>query len=97
MLYILRVMGRVFKTWCPRCFKALSTGVRSRIVNILQDGQEWTVTAIVSRFRLSQPTISYHLSELEKTGMVVSRSSGRHVFYKLNSRCPYDDERCFLK
>ncbi len=52
---------------------------------------------IVSFFKLTQPTISYHLSSLEKAGLLVSRSGGRFVFYKLNSRCPYDNERCILK
>ena len=90
-------MNKSFKTWCPRCFKALSTEVRSRIINLLQNGQERPVMEIVTHFKLTQPTISYHLSELETSGLITSRSSGRHVFYKLNVRCPYDNERCILK
>lgn len=90
-------MVKAFKTWCPKCFKALSTEVRSRIISLLKDGREKTVMEIVGHFKLSQPTISYHLSELEKTGLLVARSAGRHVFYRLNSHCPYDEERCILK
>lgn len=90
-------MKTLFKTWCPQCFKALSTKVRSQIVELLRDGREWTVSAIVTRFNLSQPTISYHLSELEKHGLLISHHQGRHVFYKINNRCPYDAEQCFLK
>lgn len=90
-------MVKVLKTWCPKCFKALSTPVRSRIVNLLQDGQEHPVMEIVSHFKLTQPTVSYHLAKLERSRLIDSRSVGRHVFYRLNRGCPYDEERCILK
>lgn len=90
-------MSKAFKSGCPQCFKALSTDIRSNMISLLRDGKEKSVTEIVSFFKLTQPTISYHLSSLEKAGLLVSRSDGRFVFYKLNSRCPYDNERCILK
>jgi len=86
-----------FKTWCPNCFKALSTEVRSGIVNILADQKEHTVNQIVSHFKLRQPTISYHLSTLERVGLLKSRTDGRHVYYRLNNKCPYDSEKCILR
>ncbi len=86
-----------FKTWCPGCFKALSTKVRSGIVNLIQKKGELAVTQIVDKFKLKQPTISYHLSQLEKSGLLVSRVAGRHVFYKLNEKCPYDNLKCILR
>lgn len=86
-----------FKTWCPGCFKALSTKVRSGIVNLMQEKGEMPVTAIVGHFKLTQPTISYHLSQLSKSGLISSRNEGRHVFYKLNEKCPYDNRKCILR
>ncbi|MEK7610830.1 MAG: metalloregulator ArsR/SmtB family transcription factor [Patescibacteria group bacterium] len=89
-------MKKTFKNGCPRCFRALSTDVRAKIIDLLASGTEHTVTDIVAHFRLTQPTISYHLSELEKTGLLTSRIDGRFVFYKLNLFCKEDKERCLL-
>lgn len=86
-----------FKTWCPGCFKALSTKVRSSIVDLIQKQGELAVSQVVSHFKLKQPTISYHLDQLEKSGLLVSRVAGRHVFYKVNEKCPYDNQKCILR
>lgn len=85
------------KTWCPKCFKALSTRVGSRIINILADGQEHGAGEIVSHFKLTQPTISYHLQKLADSGILKSRTQGRQVLYGLNKECPYDSKKCILK
>ena len=90
-------MSKAFKSGCPKCFKALSTDIRSDIITLLRNGKEKPVMEIVSFFKLTQPTISYHLSSLEKAGLLVSRHDGRFVFYRLNSRCPYDNDRCILR
>lgn len=84
------------KTWCPKCFKALSTKVGSRIVNLLMDGAEHPAGEIVSHFKLTQPTISYHLQKLADSGILKSRSHGRLVLYGLNKDCPYDGKKCLL-
>jgi len=91
------VMGKAFKSGCSKCFRALSTDIRSKMISLLRDGKERSVTEIFSFFKLTQPTISYHLSSLEKAGLLVSRHDGRFVFYRLNSRCPYDNDRCILR
>lgn len=89
-------MKKTFKNGCPRCFRALSTEVRAKIIDLLTDGSEHSVSDIVSHFRLTQPTISYHLSELEKTGLLLSRTKGRFVLYKRNPICKEDKETCLL-
>lgn len=89
--------SRAFKTWCPDCFKALSTKVRAGIIMVLSDQKEHSVMEIVRRFELKQPTISYHLATLTKVGLLKSRPAGRHVYYQLNDQCPYDSRRCILK
>ncbi len=89
-------MKKLFKTRCPECFKARSTDVRAEIIDLLAGNGEKTVSEIVGHFKLKQPTISYHLSELESTGLVTSRNNGRFVYYKLSSHCPADREHCLL-
>jgi ArsR family transcriptional regulator len=90
-------MTKNFKSGCPACFKSLSTKVRSAIVNLIQDRGELAVMDVVGNFKLTQPTISYHLAELEKSGILKSETRGRQVFYKVNPSCPYDKKQCILK
>lgn len=90
-------MKKEFKSACPVCFKALSTGVRAKIMDLLRDGREKPVMVIVGHFKLRQPTISYHLAELEKAGLLLSRESGRQVFYRQNPACAHDGKPCLLK
>lgn len=90
-------MKKEFKEGCPTCFKALSTKVRAKIIDLLKDGREKPVMEIVSHFRLRQPTISYHLAELEKAGLLLSREKGRQVFYRYNPRCAQDGKNCLMR
>lgn len=90
-------MKKEFKAGCPACFKALSTKVRAKIIDLLRDGREKSVMEIVGHFKLRQPTISYHLSELERAGLLLSRESGRQVFYRQNPTCAHDGETCLLR
>ena len=90
-------MTKSFKAGCPVCFKALSTDVRSSIVNLIQESGQLSVMDVVANFKLTQPTISYHLAELEKSGILRSATRGRQVFYKVDPNCPQDSKRCILK
>ena len=47
-----------------KVFKALADGTRQEILQLLEE-QPYTVGEIVSKFNLSQPTISRHLSVLK--------------------------------
>lgn len=90
-------MPKSFKAGCPACFKALSADVRSFIVSLIQEEGPLPVMDVVSHFNLTQPTISYHLLELTKSGILESETRGRQVFYKISPSCPYDSGKCILK
>lgn len=64
-------------------FKALSDETRRGILHLLQR-RELSVGEIVSNFRLSQPTISRHLSVLKEAHLVTDRRQGQHVMYLLS-------------
>ena len=66
-----------------RYFKALSDQTRRSILRLLQR-RELSVGEIVGNFRLSQPTISRHLSVLKDAHLVIDRRSGQHVMYRLS-------------
>ena len=66
-----------------KVFKALSDRTRQEILRLLED-QQHTVGEIVSKFDLSQPTISRHLSVLKEADLVIDQRRGQNVIYRLN-------------
>ena len=66
-----------------KVFKALAHGTRQEILQLLEEEQR-SVGEIVSRFDLSQPTISRHLSVLKDADLVLDQRRGQHIVYRLN-------------
>ena len=48
-------------------------------------GGELSVTELVEKLGLSQPTVSKHLQKLREHGLVSVRTDGQHHFYKLQT------------
>ncbi|MBI2566343.1 MAG: winged helix-turn-helix transcriptional regulator [Candidatus Schekmanbacteria bacterium] len=63
-------------------FKAIGDSTRQQILVLLEQGPK-TVTEIVEKFALAQPTISRHLAVLRQAGLVESERQGQHVVYSL--------------
>lgn len=72
---------------CFECFGILSDKNRAGIIANLQNG-ELRVSDLMKRFKVGQPTVSYHLSLLKKANMVKSKKVGREIFYFLNEKYP---------
>ena len=68
---------------CVDFCKALCDSTRQKIMEMLRE-QEMCVGDIADAFRLSQPTISHHLSILKSADVVKSRKEGKQVYYSLN-------------
>jgi len=66
--------------------KALADETRQAILELLH-AQEMNVGDIAARFRVTQPTISYHLGLLRRAGLVVARREGKQVIYAANRCC----------
>ncbi len=66
-----------------RIFEALASGPRREILAYLS-AQELSAGDIASRFSMSAPAISRHLSILEVAGLVHSERRGQYVYYRLN-------------
>jgi len=64
-------------------FEALASSPRREILAYLS-AQELTAGEIASRFAMSAPAISRHLSVLEGAGLVSSERRGQYVVYRLN-------------
>jgi DNA-binding transcriptional ArsR family regulator len=63
-------------------FKALADPTRRQILEDLKPG-ELSAGEIVSRFRISAPSISRHLSILRGAGLVEERKDGNRIYYRL--------------
>jgi len=65
-----------------KVFEALASRPRREILAYLS-AQELTAGEIASRFAMSAPAISRHLSVLETAGLVVGERRGQFVHYRL--------------
>jgi DNA-binding transcriptional ArsR family regulator len=66
-----------------RIFEALASRPRREILAYLS-AQELSAGEIASRFAMSAPAISRHLSVLDAAGLVTSERRGQFIVYKLN-------------
>src|SRR5690349_513495 len=65
-----------------RVFHALADPSRRAILVSLARG-EAAVKELTSRFDISQPAVSQHLSVLKDAGLVSGRREGRSVYYRV--------------
>lgn len=69
--------------------KAAGNGSRLELLEILAQGER-TVEKLARETALSVANASHHLHVLHRAGLVVSRKSGLHVFYRLTNPGVYD-------
>ena len=67
-----------------RRLRVLSDAYRLRIVQLLAQGGEMTVSEIVAQLGKSQPLVSFHLRLLRKVRLVQKHRRGRLAIYSLN-------------
>jgi predicted transcriptional regulator len=75
------------KPQCAGCFASLSCGIRVQIINLLRKNKQMSVMEIAKHFKLSQPTITYHLQYLKKMGILTSERKGRKIIYRIHPKC----------
>ena len=61
-------------------FKALSDPVRREILVLLKDGKK-SAGEIAENFDMTNATISYHLSQLKKAGLVFESRYKNYIYY----------------
>ena len=65
-------------------FKALSEPVRREILVMLRSGR-LSAGEIGKAFEMSGATISYHLTQLKKAGLITESKHKNYIFYELNA------------
>ena len=76
-------------------FQALSSTPRRLMLAYLSEAS-LTAGEIASRFDMSKPAVSKHLSVLENAGLVQSEKKGLHVHYRLNKENLFAELNDFL-
>ena len=64
--------------------KALADPARREILNMLKSGS-MTAGDIAGRFDMTGATVSYHLSQLKKAGLVFESREKNYIYYSLNA------------
>lgn len=82
---------------CSHCFANLAVESRLKIFTYLQKNGQQPVSKIVDQTILSQPTVSYHLKNMESDGLLVKNRVGKEIFYQVNENCPHHQKVCLLK
>lgn len=67
---------------CAMLFRVMSNSKRLEILDIIKD-REVTVNEITKLLGTRKSNTSQHLAYLRYTGIVVTRRSGKNIFYKL--------------
>lgn len=64
-------------------FKALADPVRREILMLLKN-KKMSAGEIASKFDMTAATISYHLSQLKKAGLIFETKEKNFIFYEIN-------------
>jgi DNA-binding transcriptional ArsR family regulator len=64
-------------------FKALSDPIRRKILVMLKEGK-MSAGDIAEQFDMTAPTISYHLSQLKKAGLLFETKYKNYIYYEIN-------------
>lgn len=80
---------------CQGCFSSLGIDSRYKIYEILKEKAK-SVSEIANIVNLKQPTVTYHLKQMELSGLLKSRKEGHFVYYEVNQTCPQTLKNCIL-
>jgi DNA-binding transcriptional ArsR family regulator len=67
----------------PPFFRAIGHPVRQKIICILHPDKELPVNKLVEELKLSQSTVSHHLSILKKANILRAREEGAQTHYSI--------------
>lgn len=81
---------------CKGCFGSLGIDSRYKIYETLKLSKSKSVSEIAKIVSLKQPTVTYHLKQMEENGLLKSSKKGHFVFYEINKTCPQTLKNCIL-
>lgn len=84
------------KNICLNCFRNLSVDSRFKIYEYIKSNKNVCVTDVIDYVNLKQPTVSYHIAQMQKSGLIKKIQKGNKIFLKINRICPHDDHKCLV-
>lgn len=72
--------------WLADIAKALSHPARIKILKILNETESCIVGTLVDKLPLAQATVSQHLKELKRVGLIEGEIDGPKICYCINSK-----------
>lgn len=81
-------MKQDYSFCCPLAMPQMADESKRKIYEILSMAGEKTVSELTLMLKLRQPTVTHHLREMEKEGLLGSRKEGRKVYYFVRMGCP---------
>jgi len=81
---------------CSNCFKALGVHSKMEIYKFIAKNKKACVSDVVKKVKLTQPTVSHHLKDMQKAGLLNSTKVGKEKFYSVNTRCQKYKHNCLL-
>ncbi len=76
------------KPACAQCFRVVGTPARLLIFNALKENaRKYDVSSLVAMTGLKQPTVTFHINQLAKVGLVKKEKVGRNVFATAVKKC----------
>lgn len=64
--------------------KAIADPTRRSILNLLKDGSK-TAGDIAGNFDMTGATVSHHLNQLKKAGLIIENKQKNFIYYSLNA------------
>lgn len=64
--------------------RAVNHRLRQRVIDLLEENDQMTVTDIYIKLRLEQSVASQHLAILRRAGIVVTERQGKFIYYSLD-------------
>ncbi len=72
--------------WLAEIAKALSHPARIKILKVLNEMDSCMVGSLVGKLPLAQATVSQHLNELKKVGLIIGEIDGPKICYCVNNK-----------
>ena len=64
--------------------RAVNHKLRQRIIEVLEESDNMTVTDIYIKLRLEQSVASQHLAILRRAGVVITDRNGKFIYYSID-------------
>lgn len=77
--------------------RAISNATRLRVISILENKDELTVSELVELIGCEQSLLSHHLTDMRAKGILNCRKEGKNCFYSLKDKHITQVIKCIQK